>query len=200
MNERKGLGFDALTSIPPEIIERMKEIEEAKLRAESETDEGDTKEQFVGILVGDKETAFRVNDIEAILNVPKITPIPGMPPYVLGICNVRGEITSVLNLQVILGLDVSKKPKTRRQKSSERLLIVGNVNFSVGFVIDAVLDVIRVGETDVIRINAADSEMYRLSLFSRGIFTRPEEGGRGNDIIIIDTDKLLNAPEIIQFL
>jgi purine-binding chemotaxis protein CheW len=56
-----------------------------------------------------------------------------------------------------------------------------------------------VAERNIVKINAADGELSHISQFSRGLFTRPGEEGRENDVILIDTEKLLSTKEMMQF-
>ncbi len=167
-------------------------------RARLQESEEEEREQYIAMLLGEKEVAFRVVDIEGILDVPRITPVPGVPDYILGICNVRGEITSVVDVRKILGINV-RRQKTRRERAAEKMIIVRGELYSIGFVVDSVLDVLRVAERDVVKINAADGELAYISQFSRGLFTRPGEQGRENDVILIDTEKLLSTKELMQF-
>ncbi len=178
------------------ILERLRAIESDKAAASRDDDEA--REQYIATLIGEKEIAFRVVDIEAILDVQKITPVPGLPNFVLGVCNVRGEITSVIDVQRVLGIE-SRRQKSRRQKASEKMVIVRNNRFSVCCIVDAVLDVLRIAEPDIEKINAADGELERLVPFSKGIYIRPDDMEKRDIVILIDTKKMLDAPEMVQF-
>ncbi|MFN3427162.1 MAG: chemotaxis protein CheW [Candidatus Thermochlorobacter sp.] len=165
----------------------------------SQQQEGEEeREQYIAMLLGEKEVAFRVNDIEAILDVPRITPVPGVPDYILGICNVRGEITSAVDVRKILGLG-TRRQKNRRERAAEKMIILRGELYSVGILVDAVLDVLRVAERELVKVNAADGELARISQFAKGLFTRPGEQGRDNDVILIDTESLLSTKELSQF-
>jgi len=176
------------------ILERLRAIESDK----AATRDDEAREQYIATLIGEKEIAFRVVDIEAILDVQKITPVPGLPNFVLGVCNVRGEITSVIDIQRVLGIE-SRRQKTRRQKAAEKMVIIRNNRFSVCCIVDAVLDVLRIAETEIEKINAADGEMERLAPFSKGIYIRPDDMEKRDVVVLIDTKKMLDAPEMVQF-
>ncbi len=177
------------------ILERLRAIESDKAATR---DDDEAREQYIATLIGEKEIAFRVVDIEAILDVQKITPVPGLPNFVLGVCNVRGEITSVIDIQRVLGIE-SRRQKTRRQKAAEKMVIVRNNRFSVCCIVDAVLDVLRIAEPEIEKINAADGEMERLAPFSKGIYIRPDDMEKRDVVVLIDTKKMLDAPEMVQF-
>ncbi len=177
------------------ILERLRAIESDKAATR---DDDEAREQYIATLIGEKEIAFRVVDIEAILDVQKITPVPGLPNFVLGVCNVRGEITSVIDIQRVLGIE-SRRQKTRRQKAAEKMVIIRNNRFSVCCIVDAVLDVLRIAEPEIEKINAADGEMERLAPFSKGIYIRPDDMEKRDVVVLIDTKKMLDAPEMVQF-
>jgi purine-binding chemotaxis protein CheW len=187
--------LEDLNTLDNEAVKWIGSVETDKARLQESEEE---REQYIAMLLGEKEVAFRVVDIEAILDVPRITPVPGVPDYVLGICNVRGEITSVVDVRKILGIAVQRQ-KTRRERAAEKMIIVRGELYSVGFLVDSVLDVLRVAERNIVKINAADGELSHISQFSRGLFTRPGEEGRENDVILIDTEKLLSTKEMMQF-
>ncbi|MDW8465725.1 MAG: chemotaxis protein CheW [Chloroherpetonaceae bacterium] len=187
--------LEDLSTIDSDAAKWLSELEADKARYQEGEEE---KEQYIAVLMGDREVAFRVIDIEGILEVPRITSVPGVPDYILGICNVRGEITSVVNMYKILGLS-PRRQKTRRERAAEKMIIVRGELYSVGFIVHSVLDVLRVSERDLVKINAADGELTHIAPFSRGLFTRPGEEGRSNDVILIDTEKLLRTKELMQF-
>ncbi len=178
------------------ILERLRAIEVDKNTANRDDDEA--REQYIATLIGEKEIAFRIIDIEAILDVQKITPVPGLPNFVLGVCNVRGEITSVIDIQRVLGIE-SRRQKSRRQKAAEKMVIVRNNRFSVCCIVDAVLDVLRIAEPEIEKINAADGELERLAPFAKGIYIRPDDLEKRDVVVLIDTKKMLDAPEMVQF-
>lgn len=178
------------------ILERLRAIESDK--SDAKRDEDEAREQYIATLIGEKEIAFRVVDIEAILDVQKVTPVPGLPNFVLGICNVRGEITSVIDIQRVLSIE-SRRQKSRRQKNAEKMVIVRNNRFSVCCIVDAVLDVLRIAEPEIEKINAADGELKRLAPFSKGIYIRPDDIEKRDVVVLIDTKKMLDAPEMVQF-
>jgi purine-binding chemotaxis protein CheW len=178
------------------ILERLRAIEVDKNTANRDDDEA--REQYIATLISEKEIGFRIIDIEAILDVQKITPVPGLPSFVLGVCNVRGEITSVIDIQRVLGIE-ARKQKSRRQKAAEKMVIIRNNRFSVCCIVDAVLDVLRIAEPEIEKINAAGGELERLASFAKGIYIRPDDLEKRDVVVLIDTKKMLDAPEMVQF-
>ncbi|NTW48921.1 MAG: CheW domain-containing protein [Chlorobiales bacterium] len=187
-----------LKQLPAGLSQQLKLVEEAvqvKIYAEEKT-----RELYIAVLISEREIGFRVADIDGIIDMRSITPVPGLPSYVLGICNVRGEMTSVVNLKKILGFQ--NKPlqnPSRRQNSSEKIVILRGSLYSAGIIVDAVLDVVRVADADVVKVSSEDGELNRLSFCTRGVYSRPGEQDRANDVILLDTEKLLSIRELVQF-
>jgi chemotaxis signal transduction protein len=57
--------------------------------------------------LGDQHFALDLRDLRAVLR-SKVTKLPGLSPLVAGAMNVRGELVSVLELPLLLGLAMPK--------------------------------------------------------------------------------------------
>lgn len=75
--------------------------------------------------------------VREIVKAQEITAVPGTLPYVRGIINLRGKIISVVDLAYRLGLG-----ETRLDRSS-RILVVDLDGFTVGFLVDAATEVLK---------------------------------------------------------
>jgi purine-binding chemotaxis protein CheW len=54
--------------------------------------------------VGAEWYAVELATVREVLRRPEITPLPGAPPTVLGVLNVRGEVVPALDTAAVLGL------------------------------------------------------------------------------------------------
>jgi purine-binding chemotaxis protein CheW len=54
--------------------------------------------------VGGEAYAIDVTVVRAIRTLPPLTPVPGTPPFYLGVVNIRGQILTVLDLRSFFGL------------------------------------------------------------------------------------------------
>ena len=78
-------------------------------RADSLAQETEAKEDTaqMGILLfrlGEEWYSVKVEDVREIYQEYKVTPIPCVPDYVLGVVNIRGEIISVTDAAMIMQL------------------------------------------------------------------------------------------------
>lgn len=75
------------------------------------------------------------SSVESIVPIEGITFVPGAPPWILGVVNVRGEIESVLDLNAVLGLG-----RTDLTPES-RLLIAQHEDLRSGLLVDRMVDI-----------------------------------------------------------
>ena len=67
-----------------------------------------------------------------------ITPIPGSDPWVEGITNLRGRVVPVIDLRRRCRVE------TNEHTAETRIVVVGSPNGMVGFIVDAVSEVLRI--------------------------------------------------------
>jgi purine-binding chemotaxis protein CheW len=71
--------------------------------------ERDNAERILLFQVGQTKFGIPVGDVIEVIARPEITPVPGAPPIVTGVIQVRGEIRPVLNLSVALALPAAQQ-------------------------------------------------------------------------------------------
>jgi purine-binding chemotaxis protein CheW len=121
-----------------EIAEILDAVEQRDAQAEQVIEIEEQKTQLVVIVLDDQYYAFYGAEIKEIVPVGTITYVPGMPDYLPGVMNVRGEIEAVLDLRRVLML--SPTPLTRRS----RVMIGEAQAIRSGILVDAVEDVVEV--------------------------------------------------------
>ncbi|PIP04921.1 MAG: hypothetical protein COX52_14740 [Syntrophobacterales bacterium CG23_combo_of_CG06-09_8_20_14_all_48_27] len=78
------------------------------------------------------------SQVKEVTRIPKITPVPGTPDYILGVAHHSGEILSVIDIKPLIGLD-----KTILTEKS-RLLISTIEDEPAGLLIEIVQDIIEI--------------------------------------------------------
>ena len=73
------------------------------------TDDPQTKgetgiQQMVVFSLDKEEYAVPIDEIKEVVKIPKITPVPNSPEFILGIINLRGKIVPVLDMEKRFGL------------------------------------------------------------------------------------------------
>jgi len=90
---------------PGEHQERLLQRTREWARSVEET-RPDSLIELLSFTLGEELYAIETSHVGAVLPLPHFTPLPGTPPFVLGIVNVRGHIVSVLDLRVFFELPI----------------------------------------------------------------------------------------------
>ncbi|MCD6121055.1 MAG: purine-binding chemotaxis protein CheW [Spirochaetales bacterium] len=145
--------------------------------------------QLVTFKLGQETYGIDIMDVKEIVKIQEIRAIPGAPPYVSGILNLRGTIIPIINLHRRFNL---KKLDTDENEKLLRGIIVININDKlIGIIIDRVSRVISV-ETGTIKpppqiISGIGAE------YIDGVVNN-EEGY----LIILDIKRLFSKTELQQ--
>lgn len=94
--------------------------------------------QHVAFYLNDEEYAVDALNVQEIIELSTITRIPHLPPFLLGVVNLRGSIIPVVDLKLKFGM---------RDGGSRRHTSVIVTEFSagvMGLVVDSVSDVLRI--------------------------------------------------------
>lgn len=94
-----------------------------------------TSGKYFGFMLGDEEFNAPISLIQEIIEVPKITYVPNVPPYVEGVMNIRGRVVPVVDLKKRLGLGEKKL------SMDSRVIVFRVKTRTVGFIVDAITDV-----------------------------------------------------------
>lgn len=136
--------------------------------------------QVVVILLDGSVYAFYGRWIKEIVLVDEISYVPGMPEYILGVINVRGEIESVLDLRSVLGLSRSAL------KAQSRVILGEAQGFRSGLLVDAVEDVLEIPEERI---------SHSSPILDKGIaeYIIGESRYKEQDMILLDLEKIFDA-------
>lgn len=98
--------------------------------------------QFIRFELGDAEFALPLKNALEIAYVPDITPLPNLPQWVLGICNIRGDIVSVVDLKQILQL------KPAAAAAATNMIIVHDQDLTTAIMADKIMGMFFDGDQD----------------------------------------------------
>ena len=87
--------------------------------------------------------AFQGESIKEILPASKINMVPGVPDFILGVINVRGDIESVININDFLGL-----PEQNGQ-NEKNIIIAEGEGIRSGILVSSVEDVMDFPENSI---------------------------------------------------
>ena len=99
--------------------------------------------ELIAFRIGEQEFCVDIMAVREIRGWVPVTPLPRSPGFVRGVINLRGAVLPILDLAARLGL-----PPT--ETTARHVIIVAQVGHQViGVLVDAVSDIITVGENIV---------------------------------------------------
>ncbi|MDW5562971.1 MAG: chemotaxis protein CheW [Methanomassiliicoccus sp.] len=102
------------------------------------------EEQLVSFILGKETFGVKVSQIREIGKVKDITKVPMMADYIVGVMNLRGQITTVIDLKKRFGIDMESGITDK-----SRIIIAEVGETQIGMVVDAVEDVLRVPRSSI---------------------------------------------------
>jgi purine-binding chemotaxis protein CheW len=152
----------------------------AKLAANESTN--DSVIQWVTFRLSDEIYGINVMQVQEVLRVSEIAPVPGAPHYVLGIINLRGNVVTVIDTRIRLGL------ATTEVTDSTRIVIIEGAKHVVGILVDCVAEVVDLPMSEVESApNVGNDESAK---YIQGVASRDDEL-----LILVDLNKLLTDEE-----
>ena len=139
--------------------------------------------QWVTFRLDNETYGVNVMQVQEVLRMTEIAPVPGAPDYVLGIINLRGNVVTVIDTRKRFGLE------SREVDDATRIVITEIEQQVIGMLVDAVAEVVDVRMSEIETApNVGDDESSR---FIQGVSSR-----EGELLILVDLNKLLSADEL----
>ncbi|WP_018869465.1 MULTISPECIES: chemotaxis protein CheW [Thioalkalivibrio] len=140
---------------------------------------------YVTFSLADETYAIDVLQVQEVLKVSDIAPVPGVPDYILGIINLRGNVVTVIDARRRMGLE------DREPDDASRIVIIDVDDQNVGILVDSVSEVVRISPDSVEAAPEVGND--ESSRFIQGV-TSTEAGLT----ILVDLNKLLSDEEWAQ--
>lgn len=109
--------------------------------ADSTTDKqaaSDELLQLVSFNIGEEEFGVDILQVQEIIRMLEVTRVPNAPEYIDGVINLRGKVIPIIDLRRRFGM-----PRKGHDKNT-RIVVVELGGQVVGFVVDAVSEVLRI--------------------------------------------------------
>lgn len=128
-----------------------------------------------------REYAIEMQHIREVILTGEITPVPGTPDYISGICVVRGEIISLVDLRVLLS--IPEKGLT----DLNRVIVLSDRTLSFGILADHITGI---GIIELKQISPPDSSTMPVKKdYIKGI--------ADGSLMVLDTAALFADPKMI---
>ncbi|UZJ45251.1 chemotaxis protein CheW [Marinimicrobium sp. C6131] len=138
--------------------------------------------QWVTFRLDGETYGINVMQVQEVLRYSEIAPVPGAPPYVLGIINLRGNVVTVIDTRHRFGLAEGEVT------DNTRIVIIETDNHVIGIMVDSVAEVVYLNQSEIETApNVGNEESAK---FIQGVCHKNDEL-----LILIDLNKLLTNEE-----
>lgn len=156
--------------------------EETTALAPNELQQNDEVLQWVTFRLANEVYGINVMQVQEVLRFTDIAPVPGAPPYVLGIINLRGNVVTVIDTCQRFGLP------SIELTDNTRIVIIETNHQVIGILVDAVAEVVYLRHSEIETTpNVGNDDSAR---FIQGVCHRD-----GDLLILVDLNKLLGEEE-----
>lgn len=128
-------------------------------------------EKFIVFFLGDELFAVPARKISEVVQPLEITALPGVPEWLLGICNLRGEIVSVVNLPKLW------KPEDATNFVKPKLIILREQKGAIALATDRLSEIVILPD-EAIELCEEESHIYAQAIYD------------SKNLQIINTEKL----------
>jgi len=139
-------------------------------------------DRWVTFRLENETYGINVMQVQEVLRVSEIAPVPGAPDYVIGIINLRGNVVTVVDTRRRFGM----MPKETDDFS--RIVIIEAENQVVGILVDSVAEVIEIEAEEIEtapNVGTEESSKYILGVSSRD----------SELLILVDLNKFLSEEQ-----
>ena len=165
--------------------EEKKKIFKMRAKALSqETRDKETAEEYIEIvefMLAYEKYGIETSYVREVYPLKELTPLPGTPPFILGIINVRGEILSLIDIKKFFDLP------EKGLGDLNKIIILHNEKMEFGILSDVILGV----------RNILLSELQQSIPTLTGIREEYLKGVTKERVVILDAEKLLSDKAII---
>ncbi len=145
--------------------------------------------QYLTFSLGDETFAIEITHVREVTDYTEITKVPRMPDYLKGVMNLRGNVVSVVDLRLKMGMEASGR-------SADTCIVIAEVfmeeeRMPVGIITDAVQEVIRFLPR---QISPAPRVGMKLNTeYIEGVGKRKDDF-----IIILNIDKIISDTGLLK--
>ncbi len=140
--------------------------------------------QVIVFRLGEERYGVDISQVREIIKPSQITRIPNAPDFVEGVINLRGQITTIVNLRKRFGMP--PKPID----NDTRIIVVEYNNAVIGMMVDTVNEVKYLAQKDIEALPSIITSREEAK-FLKGVGKLPD-----GLLILIDLNKVLNEGEV----
>jgi purine-binding chemotaxis protein CheW len=174
-------------------------------QVKSQEDVSEKDVQLVVLELDKEEYAVEITDLQEIIRMPEVTPIPNAPEFISGIFNLRGKIIVVVDLEKRFHL-----VRDHSKEDEDMVIITEVAENSFGIIVDKVTEIINVHESVIQPTPALVSSKIHAD-YLKGVIVFDEtqnnprsatdkyaEQQESRLVILLDLKKMLQEKELLS--
>lgn len=138
--------------------------------------------QLVTFRLQEETYGINVMQVQEVLRVSEIAPVPGAPSYVLGIINLRGNVVTVIDTRMRFALAPASID------DASRIVIIECEKQVIGILVDSVAEVVELRQSEIDAAPSVGND--DTARYIQGVATRDD-----TLLIVVDLNKLLTDKE-----
>lgn len=150
-------------------------------------------EQVVEFVIGNERFAVDLFDTREVINTPEVTPLPNAPLFITGMIDLRGVITTIIDLREIMHIT---RESTGKKRSRVIVLDKTVSEKMIGILVDDVSSVSTYTKEDIDHDAQSSNESHRDIL---GVIRKHRKDGVGKEktilVIWLDIKKMIGRVE-----
>ena len=166
------------------IDESVQKILEERARKIALPDAGETEAGIVEVLrfqLAYQEYAIEMRSVREVILTGEITPVPGAPPFISGICAARGQIISLVDLRVLFSLP--EKGLT----DLNRVIVITDGHITFGILADKITGLGSIPSYHILAPDPGMAPSWKQYL----------KGYVGNTLTVLDAPAILADPALV---
>ncbi len=135
-------------------------------------------EKIIILKVGKERYAFRLDNVEEIMRVPRVTPVPCVPKHFRGVINRRGTVLPVVDLKVFFGGSHGS------ETTESRVIVLSHGKLNLGLLVEAADSIVGLAPESIQQAPRRGTGIQEE--FSEGMITLARKV-----IVLLDSTRLL---------
>jgi purine-binding chemotaxis protein CheW len=138
--------------------------------------------QWVTFRLAEEKYGINVMQVQEVLRITEIAPVPGAPDEVVGIINLRGNVVTVINTRNRFGMIPIELD------DNARIIVLESGEQVIGLLVDSVSEVVDLYDSEIeLTPNVGNKES---SKYIQGVCSRD-----GQLLILVDLNQLLREDD-----
>src|SRR5690349_13401266 len=124
-----------------DILEKLRQRNVSQ--GQSGAQRNEVRQRYLAFRLGQEWFGLEVQQVREISRLDNVTRVPLTPSHIMGITNLRGNITAVIDVRTVLGIE------TQPLTNSARIIVSTAQGLEAGILAEQVSEVVEIGRSQI---------------------------------------------------